>query len=164
MVQRERFVCPRARQAIGYRCITRRKIHHGAGFSDQLARKIAGRLNSAKSPAVIVGGDVERAGACTALITLAERLRAPVWSAPLPGLSGFPENYPLYPGVEFVEWLHIAILSMRSRKALPITETELRLIAAAAIIGERSSPKNGYKAPAAIGMPMALYTNAKTKF
>ena len=44
----------------------------------------------------------------------------------------------------------------RSRSALPMTETELKLMAAAAIIGERSSPKNGYSAPAAIGTPAAL--------
>ncbi len=31
----------------------------------------------------------------------------------------------------------------RSRRALPITDTELRLIAALAIIGESKSPKNG---------------------
>src|ERR1043166_8656982 len=32
----------------------------------------------------------------------------------------------------------------RKRSALPITETELKLIAAPAIIGLRSRPKNGY--------------------
>jgi hypothetical protein len=31
----------------------------------------------------------------------------------------------------------------RSRKALPMTEIELRLMAAAATIGERSTPKSG---------------------
>ena len=44
----------------------------------------------------------------------------------------------------------------RSRRALPITETELRLIAALAIIGLSSSPKNGYSTPAASGMPTTL--------
>lgn len=39
----------------------------------------------------------------------------------------------------------------RNRSALPITETELKLIAAAAIIGLSNSPKNGYRIPAAIG-------------
>jgi hypothetical protein len=39
----------------------------------------------------------------------------------------------------------------RNRSALPTTETELRLIAAAAIIGLSSRPKNGYSTPAAIG-------------
>ena len=44
----------------------------------------------------------------------------------------------------------------RNRKALLTTDTELRLMAAAAIIGLRSIPKNGYKTPAAIGTPNAL--------
>ena len=35
-------------------------------------------------------------------------------------------------------------------------DTELKLIAAAAIIGLKSSPKNGYSTPAAIGTPSAL--------
>lgn len=37
-----------------------------------------------------------------------------------------------------------------------ITETELKLIAAAAIIGDNKIPKTGYKTPAAIGIPNTL--------
>jgi hypothetical protein len=37
-----------------------------------------------------------------------------------------------------------------------ITETELKLIAAAAIIGLSSKPNSGYKTPAARGIPKAL--------
>jgi hypothetical protein len=44
----------------------------------------------------------------------------------------------------------------RSRSALVMTETELRLIASAAIIGDSSRPVNGYSRPAARGMPRAL--------
>ena len=44
----------------------------------------------------------------------------------------------------------------RNRRALPTTETELRLIAALAIMGERSRPNAGYSAPAARGMPRPL--------
>jgi hypothetical protein len=40
--------------------------------------------------------------------------------------------------------------------ALPITDTELKLIATAAIIGESNRPKNGYKTPAAMGTPSEL--------
>lgn len=42
------------------------------------------------------------------------------------------------------------------RNALKITDAELKLIANAAIIGDRSHPVNGYKTPAAIGTPMPL--------
>lgn len=51
-----------------------------------------------------------------------------------------------------------------SLSALLITDTELKLIAAAAIIGESSKPKNGYSNPAATGTPSMLYTKAKNRF
>jgi hypothetical protein len=41
-------------------------------------------------------------------------------------------------------------------KELPITETELKLMAAAAMTGVRSRPKKGYKIPAAMGTPREL--------
>jgi len=47
-------------------------------------------------------------------------------------------------------------LTRRRRNALPITETELKLIAAAAIIGFSKSPINGYSTPAAMGTPKTL--------
>ena|SRR5215470_9482690 len=43
-----------------------------------------------------------------------------------------------------------------SRNEFVITETELKLIAAAARIGLSSTPKNGYNTPAAIGTPIEL--------
>lgn len=43
-----------------------------------------------------------------------------------------------------------------SRKALLITETELKLIAKAAIIGDNNQPVNGNNKPAAIGTPSML--------
>ena len=45
---------------------------------------------------------------------------------------------------------------LRNLNELAITETELKLMAAAAIIGDNKMPKNGYKIPAAIGMPKTL--------
>jgi hypothetical protein len=52
------------------------------------------------------------------------------------------------------KWLYS--LSLRSRKAFPITDTELRLIAPAAIIGLSKSPNAGNKTPAATGTPIPL--------
>jgi hypothetical protein len=48
------------------------------------------------------------------------------------------------------------ILIFLNLKALAITETELKLIAKAAIIGDNNKPKNGYNTPAAIGTPKVL--------
>ena len=46
--------------------------------------------------------------------------------------------------------------TLLNRNELPITETELTLIAAAAIIGDNNNPKKGNKIPAAIGTPTTL--------
>lgn len=46
--------------------------------------------------------------------------------------------------------------SICSRSAFKTTDTELRLIASAANIGESSTPKAGYRTPAATGTPSAL--------
>jgi benzoylformate decarboxylase len=75
-----------------------RTISHGGGISSATAAQVAQRLNEARAPVFVVGGDVERAGAWDAVVALAEKLSAAVWTAPLPGLSGFPENHPLYRG------------------------------------------------------------------
>ena len=53
---------------------------------------------------------------------------------------------------------------LRSLRALPMTETELKLMAAAANIGLSRMPKKGYRTPAATGTPSALYTKAKNRF
>ena len=50
----------------------------------------------------------------------------------------------------------ISSFKLRSRSALTITETELKLMARAAIIGESRIPKYGYNKPAAIGTPSTL--------
>jgi hypothetical protein len=50
----------------------------------------------------------------------------------------------------------VCIDARRRRSAFPITETELKVIAALAIIGLRRIPKYGYKTPAAIGTPIVL--------
>ena len=46
--------------------------------------------------------------------------------------------------------------SLRNLRAFPTTDTELKLIAAAAIIGLNTTPQIGYSAPAAIGIPNTL--------
>jgi len=76
-----------------------RKVTQAVGFPADLAAQICARIEAATSPALIVGGDVDRYGAWDAVIGLAERTRSIVWTAPLTGWSGFPENHPLYQGV-----------------------------------------------------------------
>ena len=50
----------------------------------------------------------------------------------------------------------LSCLPPLNRSALVITEAELKLIAKAAIMGDRSHPVSGYNTPAASGTPSAL--------
>mgnify|MGYP005812866355 CR=1 FL=1 len=86
-------------QAADIAVVRDRKVTRAVGFPADLAEEISRRIESARSPALIVGGDVERYGAWDAVIALAERTQSVVWTAPLTGWSGFPENHPLYQGV-----------------------------------------------------------------
>jgi benzoylformate decarboxylase len=86
-------------QAAEIEVIREREVTHAGGFRKDLAKKIAGLLSAAKSPAFVVHGDLEHAQAWDPVVKLAERSKAAVWTAPLPGLSGFPENHPLYQGL-----------------------------------------------------------------
>ena len=54
------------------------------------------------------------------------------------------------------EYMPVHTRACLRRSELPITETELKLIAAAAIIGDSSRPNNGKRTPAAIGTPAEL--------
>jgi len=51
----------------------------------------------------------------------------------------------------------------RSRSAFPITDTELKLIAALAIVGESGRPRAEYRTPAATGTPSTSYANAHNR-
>lgn len=66
---------------------------------DALGR-FAERLNAARNPVLIYGGDIARAGETAWLsgVALAEHLNAPVWSAPFCERTPFPETHPLFAG------------------------------------------------------------------
>ncbi|HXD63176.1 MAG TPA: thiamine pyrophosphate-binding protein, partial [Solirubrobacteraceae bacterium] len=70
----------------------------GGGAGDDLLDRLAERIDAAGAPALIVGGGVDQAGAWDEVTELAERLSAPVWTAPQAPRLGFPEDHPLYRG------------------------------------------------------------------
>lgn len=61
----------------------------------------AARINAAKAPVLVFGGDVARAGesAWANAVALAERLAAPAWGSPFCERPGFPETHPQFAGV-----------------------------------------------------------------
>jgi benzoylformate decarboxylase len=59
---------------------------------------VAARLASARAPAFVVGGEVDRDGAFHDVVALAERHAAPVHVAPMSPRCGFPERHRLFAG------------------------------------------------------------------
>ncbi|WP_238425350.1 thiamine pyrophosphate-dependent enzyme [Micromonospora parastrephiae] len=62
---------------------------------DEFARLLAG----SRDPALVFGPGVDRSGGWASAVALAERLAAPVWSAPAPERAAFPEDHPHFRGV-----------------------------------------------------------------
>ncbi|OGB14543.1 MAG: benzoylformate decarboxylase [Burkholderiales bacterium RIFCSPLOWO2_12_67_14] len=61
-------------------------------------RAVAKALDKAKRPAIVAGTGVDRDGAVNLLVSLAERHRAAVYTAPMSARCGFPEMHALFGG------------------------------------------------------------------
>jgi benzoylformate decarboxylase len=61
-------------------------------------RVFADRISAAQRPLLVLGPEVDRAGAWDAGIAFAEKLRAPVRGGPLSDRCSFPEDHPFYGG------------------------------------------------------------------
>lgn len=75
-----------------------RRVESSARPGDAALEEIAARLTAAANPVLVVGGGVDRAHGWEAAVRLAERLNAPVWEAPAPERSSFPQDHPLFQG------------------------------------------------------------------
>ncbi|MEV0877462.1 benzoylformate decarboxylase [Micromonospora echinofusca] len=62
-------------------------------------REFADVLAASRAPVLVLGAAVDRADGWPAAVALAERLAAPVWSAPAPERAAFPEDHPSFRGV-----------------------------------------------------------------
>ena len=72
-------------------------VHRTAPDPEAIGR-FAEALRGARNPAIVAGAGVDRAGAFSDAVTLAERLAAPVWQDPIAALAGFPQDHPLFRG------------------------------------------------------------------
>ena len=70
-----------------------------AGPDPAAVREIAEALKSARSPALIVGGEVERDGGWEQAVALAEVLGGPVYIPAMEGRVGFPQSHELFGGM-----------------------------------------------------------------
>src|SRR5215216_5772781 len=59
---------------------------------------VAEILHGARNPVIVTGSGVDRSGAFYEAVSLAEKLRAPVWQDPISPLAGFPQSHPLFRG------------------------------------------------------------------
>lgn len=77
-----------------------RAVSTKRGPDPETLKAFADKINAAKNPVLVYGGDIARAGAkaWTDGIAFAERLGAPVWQAPFNERTIFPETHPLYAG------------------------------------------------------------------
>jgi benzoylformate decarboxylase len=76
-----------------------RRVRSAGSASAALVTDLAARLGRANAPALVVGPDVDDEHAYPLVVALAERLRAPVWTAPVPPRCPFPTRHPLWQGV-----------------------------------------------------------------
>jgi benzoylformate decarboxylase len=73
-------------------------VVHRTAPDPEAIERIASILYEARNPAVVTGAGVERAGAFYDVVTLAEKLAAPVWQDPISPLASFPQDHPLFQG------------------------------------------------------------------
>ena len=76
-----------------------RRVQWAGAASAPLVDELAGRLHAARSPALVLGPEVDDDRAFDVVVALAERLQADVWTAPTPPRCPFPTRHPLWRGV-----------------------------------------------------------------
>jgi benzoylformate decarboxylase len=75
-----------------------RTVSHRVSPDPQRLRGFADRINRSQRPLLVVGPEVDRAGAWDAAVAFAEKVGAPVYTGPLPDRVSFPEDHRLYQG------------------------------------------------------------------
>jgi benzoylformate decarboxylase len=75
-----------------------RTVSHRVSPDAARLREFAKRIDTACSPMVVFGPEVDRAGAWDAGVAFAEKVGAPVYNSPLGDRVSFPENHRLYRG------------------------------------------------------------------
>ncbi|HYF07526.1 MAG TPA: benzoylformate decarboxylase [Acetobacteraceae bacterium] len=63
-----------------------------------LLGRVAAAIAAARRPIIVAGSETDQEGAGEALVSLAERLRAPVLTSPFASRIAFPEDHPLFAG------------------------------------------------------------------
>ncbi|MFJ2821009.1 benzoylformate decarboxylase [Streptomyces toxytricini] len=75
-----------------------RRISHAAAPAPAAVDALADRIARARSAVLVVGDDVDAAGAWDDTLALAERTALPVWAAPVSARVSFPRSHPQFRG------------------------------------------------------------------
>jgi benzoylformate decarboxylase len=76
----------------------RHEVYYEPAPDPEGLREFVQVLSAAERPAIVAGAWVDRKGAFYNTVTLAEKLKAAVWEAPLASRAGFPQDHPLFQG------------------------------------------------------------------
>jgi benzoylformate decarboxylase len=76
-----------------------RNVSSAVRVNDEELEMLASALSSAINPVIVLGTDVDAANANADCVTLAERLKAPVWVAPSAPRCPFPTRHPCFRGL-----------------------------------------------------------------
>ncbi|WP_027940832.1 benzoylformate decarboxylase [Amycolatopsis taiwanensis] len=79
--------------------LARRRVHALGAPDEARLTGLAARLAAAKSPALVVGPEVDTEPTFSRVVELSERARLPVWLAPSPPRAAFPTTHPHFQGV-----------------------------------------------------------------
>jgi benzoylformate decarboxylase len=79
--------------------LARRRVRAAGAASAELLSELADRLVRARDPVLVVGPEADDEYTYPLVVALAERLSAPVWTAPVPPRCPFPTRHPLWQGV-----------------------------------------------------------------
>jgi benzoylformate decarboxylase len=79
--------------------LAHRRVHSAGAAAPQLLADLADRLARARAPVIVVGPEVDNEHAYPLVVALAERIGAPVWTAPVPPRCPFPTRHRLWQGV-----------------------------------------------------------------
>jgi benzoylformate decarboxylase len=75
-----------------------REVSHRVAPDAERLASFAERINNSRSPALVLGPEVDRSGGWDSAVALAEKLRVAVYNPPLADRVSFPEDHPLFQG------------------------------------------------------------------
>lgn len=75
------------------------KVLRAPAVADADVEEMAALIESASSPAIVVGAGADDGPGWAGGVALAEKLRAPVWMQEFGSRAGFPQDHPLFAGI-----------------------------------------------------------------